>query len=377
MNVASTLLNRLLLLLGAAGIFISGVLSLSHLSGKAMPCTVAQACDWVASRPESKIFGVPVAAYGFLTYVVLYVFAALRVFSKSEKISKTLPAGLVVSGLGTLFSGYLMYLLLIKWQKTCPWCMASAGVMVLTFMTYGIISSLDFSTFKPLKFDRIFTVVAAIMSIGMINSTVSTSSQIGLEASTITQEEYTVARLVPKDYYFQSAKEAPVTLIEYADFMCPACRVTYRDHEEILKSYPGKIRFAYRNYPLVGAPGHEMSLPAAVLSEIAAEKGRYWEAVDALFSEKTLDAKDVDVLIEALDGLGLDKEMLKRRVNDENDPAVLRVSEGVADATRAGITGTPTYVLFLPGAPGRIIPGAELKNELSLPEVQKVLGAKP
>ncbi len=376
MNVATSILNRLLILLGAVGMYVSGVLALSHLSGRAMPCRLAEACDWVASRPESKIFGIPVALFGFLGYAALFGLASVRVMGPASKMQKSVSLGLIISGVGTVFSGYLMYLLLIKWQRTCPWCMTSAAIMTITFVLYGVLSSLDLSTLKIAKFDKVAIVACSILSLAMVNNTVQQSKVSDSEPKQITEPQYTVARLAPREYYFKGAKDAPVTLIEYADFMCPGCRATFEMHKDIIATYKGKLRFAYRSYPLMGHEGHEMSLPAAVLTEIAAEKGLYWEAVEAFFGPNVENSENVETLISVIAPLGLDKKELLRRVKDENDPAVKRVSDGLADATAANVTGTPTYVLFLPGKSGIVIPGESLNDVMTSPEVTAALGVK-
>ncbi|MFX8418136.1 hypothetical protein ABTL59_19875, partial [Acinetobacter baumannii] len=64
---------------------------------------------------------------------------------------------------------------------------------------------------------------------------------------------------------------------------------------KITKPLAGKIRVVFRNFPLKDLPGHESSLIAARISEIAALKGKYWDYVDAAYdASNTNRIKDED-----------------------------------------------------------------------------------
>src|SRR6185369_7662321 len=54
--------------------------------------------------------------------------------------------------------------------------------------------------------------------------------------------------------------KAPVTIIEFSDYECPFCKRAEPTVVEVLKAYPDKVRFAYRNFPL---PMHTNARPAA------------------------------------------------------------------------------------------------------------------
>src|SRR3989338_699244 len=58
-----------------------------------------------------------------------------------------------------------------------------------------------------------------------------------------------------------------VTLVEYADFQCPACGVYYPLVEQLFKEYGDKVKFEYRHFPLVGI--HKNAEIGAVASESA------------------------------------------------------------------------------------------------------------
>ena len=54
----------------------------------------------------------------------------------------------------------------------------------------------------------------------------------------------------PKDRIYFGDASAPLTIVEYADFQCPYCKVTGDDLKVILKEYKGLVRVLYKHFPL-------------------------------------------------------------------------------------------------------------------------------
>lgn len=79
--------------------------------------------------------------------------------------------------------------------------------------------------------------------------------------------------------------DAPVHLIEYSDFQCPACRMAEPFIQKILNDpeYKGKIRFTYKHFPL---SGHQWSGPAHQAAECANRAGKFWQFHDKLYEEQ-------------------------------------------------------------------------------------------
>jgi protein-disulfide isomerase len=73
---------------------------------------------------------------------------------------------------------------------------------------------------------------------------------------------------------------APDTVIEFADFECPACRLLNRDLDSLSKLGSNEFRLIYRHFPL---RIHRFALPAVRVSECAGREGRFTEMHDALF----------------------------------------------------------------------------------------------
>src|ERR1700722_6879170 len=73
---------------------------------------------------------------------------------------------------------------------------------------------------------------------------------------------------------------APVQLIEFADFECPFCGSFHKTLKAVREQYPTEVALTYVHFPL---PMHRFALPAARVSECAAEQDRFEAMYDQLF----------------------------------------------------------------------------------------------
>lgn len=124
----------LMVLLACAGIGVAGYLSYTHLFELPIICGDSQGCDLVAQSIYAKMFGIPVAVFGLLTYIALLALLIAR-----QRVSENPEAYLTlavfgISLLGVLFSAYLTYLELFVILAVCTWCVASALIMTALFI---------------------------------------------------------------------------------------------------------------------------------------------------------------------------------------------------------------------------------------------------
>lgn len=141
--------------------------------------------------------------------------------------------------------------------------------------------------------------------------------------------------------------DAPVVIIEFSDFNCPYCGRFARETLPLLREdYEGRIRFVYRDYPILG----DSSLQAAIAAECANDQVAFWDFHDLLFeNQRTFNQ---GMFIQFGETLGLDMEQFTAC---QNDPAVR--DEVIADyeaASRLRVSGTPTFFIN-----GRRVVGAQ------------------
>jgi predicted DsbA family dithiol-disulfide isomerase len=117
--------------------------------------------------------------------------------------------------------------------------------------------------------------------------------------------------------------------------------------------------------------GHELSGAAAKLSEIAAEKGKFWEFVAGVYG---LEGKpNLEDMVELLVGLGFDKEAVKKRLADPRDPAQARAERDLDLAEKWKIDTTPTFLVFVKGSSPEAAQANTLARVLNTHAVEKAL----
>ena len=131
-------------------------------------------------------------------------------------------------------------------------------------------------------------------------------------------------------------------ILEYGDYECPYSRQAFRAIERVERELSGRLRFAYRHFPLTQI--HPHALAAAATAEAAAQQGRFWEMHELLFHRQK--ALEDDDLRAYATGIGLDVARFDRDRADAE--VVARIERDVASGEATGLVrGTPT--LFVDG----------------------------
>jgi protein-disulfide isomerase len=140
---------------------------------------------------------------------------------------------------------------------------------------------------------------------------------------------------------------APVTIIEFSDYQCPYCQVWYNQvYQQLLASYPNKLRFVYRDLPL---PMHPEAIPAAEAANCAGEQNAYWKYHDSLFGQQY--GLNRAAYEHYASDLGLDIKAFTACLDSQR--FLKEVQADARDAASVGISGTPSFVIN-----GRILVGA-------------------
>jgi protein-disulfide isomerase len=186
------------------------------------------------------------------------------------------------------------------------------------------------------------TLVAAAGFLWMWVQTARSLSPPKLKLSGIPEEVRATASL--------GSVDAPIVVVEYADFQCPYSAKTARETLPLLKGQyvdSGRVEWLYKQFPL---PQHEHAVGAAVGAECAAAVGKFWEMHDALFAnQKQLSPEDVGAT--AL-SLGLSQERYQSCIKE--GAAAARVQGDEKEALKKGLSMTPTILVGLRLPDGRI-----------------------
>jgi protein-disulfide isomerase len=150
-------------------------------------------------------------------------------------------------------------------------------------------------------------------------------------------------------------EDAPVTIIEFSEFLCPYCqRFALQTLPQIKQNYEGKVRYVYRDFIIHG----ETSTKISEAAECADDQGKFWEYHDKLWEEyNTLVTHYQTVgeqaetgmsdLVTTLKGYASDLGLDTDTFNDCLDTGKLttEVQKDSQDARTYGVGGTPGFFI--------------------------------
>ncbi|WP_346924692.1 DsbA family protein [uncultured Arthrobacter sp.] len=166
------------------------------------------------------------------------------------------------------------------------------------------------------------------------------------DATSPAGEKLDMSRRVAGDPTAIGSADAPVVLVEYADYRCPFCGLFSRDTlPPLVAKYVerGDLRVEWRDLPVFGAE----SSAAAVAGRAAGEQGRFWEfnkAVFAIAPERGHAELPRERLIQLAGDAGV-PDLKKFEADLDSAELKAAVSKDAQEAAALGATGTPTFLV--------------------------------
>ncbi|MDP3989322.1 MAG: DsbA family protein [bacterium] len=195
-------------------------------------------------------------------------------------------------------------------------------------------------------------IVSAIVVIG-VGLLVFGGAQSSVQTTELSEEEIATILAIREDDWILSAPVGEVstttpevTLVEYSDYQCPACKQYAPLVNELIKEFDGRVQLVYRHFPLTQI--HFNARAAAMAAEAAGMQGTYFEMSDLLFEEQLQwqglsRASMQEKLLEFASELELDIEVFTEDM--ASDTVSDSISQDQQDATRLGVNATPTFFL--------------------------------
>jgi len=131
------------------------------------------------------------------------------------------------------------------------------------------------------------------------------------------------------------SKNAPVVLVEFADYQCPYCQKVHVELDKLHKEFGDKLAIAYKDFPL---PMHPNAEKAAEAARCAGVQGKFWEFHDKLFVDKKLEPAD---LKQEASTLQLNTTQFDACLDSGSEAAA--VQKDTAEGKHLGLTGTPSF----------------------------------
>jgi protein-disulfide isomerase len=134
---------------------------------------------------------------------------------------------------------------------------------------------------------------------------------------------------------------APITIVEFADFECPHCAAMFPELKKVEKNYADKVRVVYRQFPLTHI--HPNAQKAAEASLCANAQQRFWDFHESLFQNPR------ELSVVALKQRAVDLKLDTAAFNQclDSGAQAKAVAQDFEDGDKAGVGGTPT--LFING----------------------------
>ena len=151
--------------------------------------------------------------------------------------------------------------------------------------------------------------------------------------------------LIKQTRHFRGSPEAPVTLIEFADYQCPFCGLHHTATEpQIDQAYvaSGQVRVGYMHFAFLG----DESVWAGEASECAADQSKFWEYHDVLFQNQNGEnqgAFNKDKLKGFAASIGLNTQSFNNCLDTGKYTSFVMAQTQALQSL--GVQSTPTFVL--------------------------------
>ncbi|MDO8433195.1 MAG: thioredoxin domain-containing protein [Candidatus Binatus sp.] len=139
--------------------------------------------------------------------------------------------------------------------------------------------------------------------------------------------------------------DAPVTIVEFADFECPYCAHAFSVLETIASTnYKGKIKVVYKNYPL---NVHPWAMKAAAAAECARLQNpeAFWQFARYFYTNQgSITAQNVQDHVDKIVGSQkLDDASLKACMDSKQTAE--RIQQDQIDGALVKVSSTPTFLI--------------------------------
>lgn len=292
-------------------------------------------CDKTTLSPASNIGGVPISIFG----IMIGALTLIGLFIKNANYERTVYSMLILNFVGCLI---LFFYSLVILGGLCPFC-------TLYYIASGLTLFLFFK--KSPHYYPHFPIVVVFLAIFLIFSfftrmNINSKTEVNnAVANDLIKQYYSLPNLgrpaVSSEFKIASAENAPIQMVIFSDFECPACRALSELMPQILLRYGGKVNIQYFFYPLdnncnpsMERPMHQYACKAAYVA-VCSPVENFGVVHDEIFHNQ-------DKIGDYINGVIKDKK-LEACVADPKTKA--KVQALIAAAAPFNIKSTPSFLL--------------------------------
>ncbi len=385
--------KRLFIVIGLSlvGAAIAVTLLLHHFGegGAAAVCGEGGGCDLVSQSRYASLAGIPLASFGLAVYLALAAWLLVAVVAAEAPRLAMAGAAFFVCAASLGFDVWLLALQAFQIGAFCPLCLATYAVNLAACVALWPARSafLDLGALRSNGPGRIALVGGVLSAFAFGSSVVGItlalserasgrqSALLGAEATQLKEalddpqkfEQYQRQKAIAEfdasepltiaydGVPLKGTEDAPISVVEYSDFLCPYCQSLAGAFDEYLAASGGRVKVFFKHYPLdpecnpaIEGTGHSGSCGLARGAICAGAQGRFWEYHDAIFA-KSLQAPGEADFERLAREVGLDLDSFSACLVDDHTRR--RLAADIDEGRRVGVSSTPTVLVS-----GKLLP---------------------
>ena len=326
------------------------------MSGMRSFCNIGQTFDCTAvemSKYSEFFAGLPLSGLAIAGYLVILLLA-LYGFSDSAKqnIKKYL---ILFSAIAVLFSVTYLAIMLVVIGKFCVICLSVdlINILLLVFAlrlpqenettSAGGVSVTQLAGIGAIALVVAFLCTRALNPLAEMKQEDITDIIENVMNAPVTPIE------IPADAPFVGPANAPITIVKFSDYECPACKMGANAIHPLFKRYPNDVKFVFINYPLdqacnpeIKRPMHTFACEAATVAICASEQGKFMDAYETLFeNQESFKTGQVADVLASVPGLDLQKMKSCTALPSTSEKIKRDIQLGV----QVKIQSTPTFFI--------------------------------
>lgn len=366
----------LCMFLSLAGLAVAGYLAYLHLGlirGEFLAAPGCSPdggtfnCHAVTASPWGQFLGMPIALWGALGYLAVY---ALALWGRQSAENNDHAAVLIflLAAVSFAIDLYLLYIMATQLQHFCTLCLATHLINLGLLVTSAIALPVPWpqalgragaalaatfpSSTRPaggllwgLLMVSALGVFSLHASVNFVSRTSSAENRKQIREFLVKAPRMTM--LMAEDPT-HGPSGAPVQMVEFSDFMCPACQRASKMNTIILAGHRKDVQLVFKHYPLdtacntkISRNVHPGACHLAAASECAHLQGKFWPIHDRIFEKgHAYTARDLE---SDLPAAGVDMAAYKACMDAGQGMAA--VKKDIEEGAKIGINSTPTYVI--------------------------------
>ncbi len=315
-------------------------------------------CDKVAQSTYSEVSGIPLGVFGVAYFLCLIsLLTVSHIFIKIRQKCLSSYSILVVIGLFVC-----LVLASISIGKIQSLCLACIGIYLvclsLAFINFRYQARTD--AFSPQTSYQGLAISLAIVAVflagykGLFQKDRAFSSkEQHIKISPLSQIKQTIAIATTpymgkgEDYRLGS-DSAPVKIVKFSDFQCPACKGMGTFLKELVRENDNQVQIIYKNFPLdincnrvLKRPMHVFSCKIAILARCAGQFQKFWQYHDLAFTnQETASAQNAEQWAHEV---GLSSSQIKSCLEDES--LLAKIKDDIDQAISMDVSATPTVFI--------------------------------